>query len=156
MVFVLGLKCAIDRKYSNVCLFFCNGYVAGSALPIISNSSTKTSTDCFPPGDSTTFPFTRIDAPVDTSLGVAVTSPHTLSSTCSCNTTICIPDMSDPSFKSINARSFCARIDLTHPLSSRVSPSFDFPLSFDLICARRSLLLYDDDEAVVVVFVVVI
>mmetsp|Transcript_1752 Transcript_1752/g.6276 ORF Transcript_1752/g.6276 Transcript_1752/m.6276 type:complete len:209 (+) Transcript_1752:3140-3766(+) len=142
MVFVLGLKCAIPRKYSSVCLFFCNGYVAGSALPIISNSSTKTSTDCFPPGDSTTFPFTRIDAPVETSLVAPATSCQTFSSTCSCKTTICIPDMSEPSFKSINARSFCARFDRTQPFNSSVLPTFDFPRSFPLICARRSLLLY--------------
>ena len=159
MVFVLGLKCAIPRKYSNVCLFFCNGYVDGSALPIISNSSTTTSTDCFPPGDSTTFPFTRMDAPVETSLGVAVTKDHALSFARSCRTTICIPDMSDPSFTSINARSFCDRTDRTHPFNSKVSPTFDFPLSVPFICARRSLLLYpllvsfDDAFASVVVAV---
>ena len=100
-----------------------------------------------------------MDAPVETSLGVAVTKDHALSFARSCRTTICIPDMSDPSFTSINARSFCDRTDRTHPFNSKVSPTFDFPLSVPFICARRSLLLYpplvsfDDAFASVVVAV---
>src|SRR6056297_2192165 len=65
-VLVLILRWGMVLRNSNVCLFFCRGYLS-SAEPITSTFEARISQDWFFPGDSTTVPSTLIQAPVDNS-----------------------------------------------------------------------------------------
>ena len=124
MVLVLGLRCAMPRRYSRVCLFFCRGKVDASAPPMSLMDSTATSTACLPPGDSTTVPSMSTAAPVVMSPASRCSRPGT-----SPFTTAWMPLSDEPSFTSMNERSFCARTVRTQPRSCTVSPTRDLPWS---------------------------
>ena len=113
-VLVRGRKCAISRRNSIECPFFCNGYVL-SQVPSTSISRACTSTFCPEPTDSTITPFTLTQAPVVISFSIS-------SSKLARSTTTCTLFIVEPSFSAIKFTCLLPRRVRTQPFTLTIAP----------------------------------
>ena len=111
-----GRRCAIERRNSSECFFFCRGYSSAGHAPTSSTDDALTSSTCPLPLEATTSPITETAAPV-------LSSSITVSYDCmSPAATTCMPLRLEPSFTSTKENAFWERTVRTQPLSNTVLP----------------------------------